>query len=205
MSPRLTRLEQTERNRTLVLDAARQVFLDRGYQGATLDQIADEAGFSKGVVYSQFGTKADLFLALLDLRIDERASANARVAADLVGAPGLAELLEYTTSVERSETAWTRLVIEFRIHAARDPELNRRYAAAHDRTITGVAELIGDILGRAGQEPPFPTRRLAELVIAIRSGSVLEQAANADALEGLPVGELAIRMLAEPVTARSEV
>ena len=50
MSPRLTRVEQSVRNRELVLAAARRVFLERGYHGASLEQIADEAGFSKGVV-----------------------------------------------------------------------------------------------------------------------------------------------------------
>ena len=50
MVSRLTRAEQTERNRASVLAAARRVFLARGYHAASLDQIADEAGFSKGVV-----------------------------------------------------------------------------------------------------------------------------------------------------------
>ena len=70
MTTRLRRPEQTERNREVVLSAARRVFLDRGYVGATLEAIAESAGFSKGVVYSQFGSKADLFLALLEERID---------------------------------------------------------------------------------------------------------------------------------------
>ena len=48
----MSRVEQVERNRDLVLAAARRVFLHRGYSGATLDAIAQEAGFSKGVVYS---------------------------------------------------------------------------------------------------------------------------------------------------------
>jgi AcrR family transcriptional regulator len=187
----------------LVLDAARHVFLERGYQGATLEHIADQAGFSKGVVYSQFGTKADLFLALLEVRIDERARDNARVAAELAGVQGLEALFEYTTIVERSESEWTRLVIEFRIHAARDPELNRRYAAAHERTIMGVAALIEDIMARGGKEPPWPPRHLAELVVALRAGSVLEQAADPDALQGLPIGTLLSRMLAEPAATRS--
>ena len=80
MSNRLSRLERTEQNRSLVLAAARRVFLTQGYHGATLEQIADEAGFSKGVVYSQFDSKADLFLTLLRARIAERAADNARVA-----------------------------------------------------------------------------------------------------------------------------
>ncbi|HMI27319.1 MAG TPA: helix-turn-helix domain-containing protein, partial [Streptosporangiaceae bacterium] len=58
MSPRLSRAEQNDRNRALLLAAARRVFLERGYYAATLDQIADEAGFSKGAVYSRFASKA---------------------------------------------------------------------------------------------------------------------------------------------------
>jgi AcrR family transcriptional regulator len=75
----LSREEQVERNRRLVLDAARRVFLARGYASATVDGIAEEAGFSKGVVYSQFDGKADMFLALLEARITERAVQNERV------------------------------------------------------------------------------------------------------------------------------
>ena len=77
MAKRLNRVEQGERNRALVLAAARRVFLERGYSGATLEAIAEDAGFSKGVVYSQFAGKPDLFLALLDARIAERAEHNA--------------------------------------------------------------------------------------------------------------------------------
>ena len=73
MPTRLSRAEQVERNRERVLDAAREVFLERGYAGATLEAIAEAAGFSKGVVYSQFAGKPDLFLALLERRIDQRA------------------------------------------------------------------------------------------------------------------------------------
>jgi AcrR family transcriptional regulator len=206
MSPRLTRVEQTERNRFLVLDAARRVFLERGYHGATLDQIADDAGFSKGVVYSQFGTKADLFLALLDLRIEERARKNSAFARDLAGAAGVAAMIEHTASIERADWDWTRLVIEFRIHAARDPGLNRRYAAAHERTLAGVSELLAEILARGGDEPPFPVLQLAELIMALRSGFVLEQAARPDALHDVPIRALVGGLLAAPIslTARSE-
>ena len=80
MSTRLSRAEQNDRNRALLFAAARRVFLARGYHAATLEQIADEAGFSKGVVYSRFASKADLFLALLEDRIAERAAQNAALA-----------------------------------------------------------------------------------------------------------------------------
>jgi AcrR family transcriptional regulator len=204
MSPRLTRAEQTERNRELVLAAARRVFLARGYHGATLENIADDAGFSKGVVYSQFRNKADLFLALLDARIEERARENAEVADGLAGIDGLLAMVEHTTRRERSDSAWTRLVIEFRVHASRDPELSRRYAAAHERTLEGVAAGLAGLFDRAGDPPPIPLRRLAELLAALRTGSELEIAANPTALGDRTVPELLQRLLGSPVAASKE-
>lgn len=182
MRNRLSRVERTEQNRSLVLAAARRVFLARGYHGATLEQIADEAGFSKGVVYSQFDSKADLFLTLLRARISERAAENARVAGDLPSG-GVAALLEHLAGVDRSEPEWMLLLIEFRVHAARDPEINRRYAEAHERTISGLASVLAG-LQEQGEELPLPPRQLAEFMLTVGFGAALEQAANPDALGG---------------------
>lgn len=197
MSPRLSRAEQAGRNRALVLAAARRVFLARGYHGATLEQIADEAGFSKGVVYSQFQGKADLFLALLEDRIEERAQQNARLAAD-AAAGGLPGLLDHLVRTDSATRGWLLLVIEFRVHAARDPELTRRYAAAHARTVAALAHTLSMIADRSGGEFPLPPERLAELLLALSTGGALEQAANAGSLDGPHVAALLARLL-EPV------
>lgn len=185
---RLTRAEQAERNRGLVLAAARRVFLARGYHGATLEQIADEAGFSKGVVYSQFDSKADLFLALLEARIEERAAENARLAESVPGGD-LGVLLDHFTRGDQATPGWQLLVIEFRVHAARDPVLSRRYAAAHARTIEALAGVFATVCEWSGQAPVVALRRLAELAFALSSGAALEQAANPDALGGARVAE----------------
>ena len=174
MSPRLSRAEQNDRNRALLLAAARRVFLDRGYYAATLDQIADEAGFSKGAVYSRFASKADMFLALLEDRIAERAAQNAGGRNELAGTGNFAALLDLAQQAERDAPGWRLLVTEFRIHAARDPELNRRYAALHARTVDGLAQVLADQQG-AGETLPSPPRQLAELVLAIETGLALEQ------------------------------
>ena len=193
---RLTRAEQAERNRVLVLDAARQVFLARGYHNATLEQIADEAGFSKGVVYSQFASKADLFLALLDTRIAERAEENARLAESLPGDErGLLALVGYHTARDQLTRGWQLLVIEFRVHAARDAELSRRYAAAHARTIEALAGVLAAISARSGQEPAMELRPLAELMLALSVGVTLEQAASPDALGGREAAEQVARVV----------
>jgi len=72
----------------------------------------------------------------------------------------------------------------FRIHAARDPELNRRYAALHARTVDGIAEVLTSISKQGAEGLPFPPPQLAELVLAIEAGVALEQPAGPDALGG---------------------
>ena len=197
---RLTRAEQNERNRDLVLEAARRVFLARGYHAATVEEIADEAGFSRGVVYSRFETKADMFLALLADRIGERAAQNAAAA----GA-GLAEVHELASRTELASPGWRVLVTEFRVHAARDPELSRRYAAAHAATVDGLASAVASAAERNGHALAVPARHLAELLLAVETGLALEQLADPGAVGfgQLPpvLGELAALLARSPAPA----
>jgi len=205
MSPRLSRAEQNDRNRALLLAAARRVFLERGYFAATLDQIADEAGFSKGAVYSRFASKADMFLALLEDRIAERAGQNAQLAEDLAGTGNFAAVIDLAERAERGTPGWRLLVTEFRIHAARDPGLNRRYAALHARTVDGVAQVLAAVSKEGAEGLPFPPRQLAELMLTIETGRALEQIANLDALGGpdLPVlHRLADLLAGQPMPTR---
>jgi AcrR family transcriptional regulator len=186
---RLSRVQRAAANRALVLAAAREVFLARGYHGATLEQIADEAGFSKGVVYSQFESKADLFAALLEARVEERPAENISVARSLAGDGGLQALLEHLIRGDQATPGWLLLVIEFRVHAARDPVLSRRYAAVHARTVEGLAQALATVVARDGEEPAVAPQWLAELALALSTGTTLERAANPDAFGGPRVAE----------------
>jgi AcrR family transcriptional regulator len=182
VTTRLTRIDQVERNRGLVLGAARRVFLREGYGGATVDAIAEEAGFSKGVVYSQFEGKADLFLALLDERISERAEENARLVAEHAGLAALLALLHTNARHSEQGPEWARLLIEFRLVAARDPRLSSRYAALHERTLDQLADILTLVLSRDGLTAVLPPRTVAQLVLALDSGAVLERIAEPAAL-----------------------
>lgn len=171
----MTRAEQVERNRGEVLSAARRVFEQRGYVGASLDAIAVEAGFSKGVVYSQFGSKADLFLAVLADRIEQRAAEN-----DAAG--GVEGILRTAGEDTRANEAWVRVLVEFRAATARDAELAERYAVLHARTVDRLAGALGRALAAEGGEPVAPPRAVAQFVLGVQSGYVLERIADPDAL-----------------------
>jgi AcrR family transcriptional regulator len=194
---RLSRAEQVERNRELVLDAARRVFLERGYAGATVDAIALEAGFSKGVVYSQFAGKPDLFLALLEQRIAERAAENVQAAEGKAGLDGIRELV-LLNARHNEASAWPRLLIEFRLIAARDPELNLRYARLHTRTLENFGETVERVLRRGGLSSVRPPRVLAELIFALDAGYVLERAAGTSGLDAESIVDL-VAHLVQPI------
>jgi AcrR family transcriptional regulator len=195
MRTRLSRDEQVARNRQLVLAAARRVFLAHGYASATLDAIAEEAGFSKGVVYSQFSNKADMFLALLEARIDERAEQNERLAAQLDGRQLAEAVPELALALRRAEPEWTQLVLEFRLHAARVPELSRRYADLHQRTVDRLASVFTRLHERADSTPRYPPSVLAKLALAINVGAFLEQLADPAAADPAPevIAELVLQ------------
>lgn len=71
--PRGTRLPRMARRRQL-LNAAQEVFVENGYHAAAMDEIAERAGVSKPVLYQHFPGKLELYLALLDLHVDDMAN-----------------------------------------------------------------------------------------------------------------------------------
>src|SRR5205814_5239652 len=112
---------------------------------------------------------SDLFLAGgRDMfRIAERAARNAQLAGELAGTGNFAALLDQAQGDERATPGWRLLVTAFRLHAARDSELNRRYAALHARTVEGVARMFTEISKENVESLPFPPRLMAELWLAI--------------------------------------
>jgi AcrR family transcriptional regulator len=68
--PRGTRLPRLARRRQL-LSAAQEVFVENGYHAAAMDEIAERAGVSKPVLYQHFPGKLELYLALLDLHVED--------------------------------------------------------------------------------------------------------------------------------------
>ena len=82
MAERLTRSEQQGRTRAALLDAAGAVFVERGFQGASVEAIAERAGFTRGAFYSNFASKDELFAELLQERVYAGYRAMAAAAAE---------------------------------------------------------------------------------------------------------------------------
>jgi AcrR family transcriptional regulator len=176
---RLTRAESRDRTRTLLVHAARRVFLRHGYHAATLDAVAEEAGFTKGAVYSAFDSKADLFLAVLDERVASRVreieSADAMALTPGQQAEALAR--QVVAGIEH-DPQWSAVVIEFWAHASRDPELRERFAARHSALRRAFADVFEAMAQRTGRPLAFDADRMATVGLALGNGFALEAMAG---------------------------
>jgi AcrR family transcriptional regulator len=179
MATRVTRRDRAAANRAALLAAARRVFLAAGYHGASVDAVAGEAGFTTGAVYSQFGGKAELFLALLEQRIEERIGQIRSVVDGSGVAAELTAVARQWAGVLRTDLDWTLLVIEFRVHAARDPVLAARFAELHARLLRAVVQALTESLGLPAATPEVED--LARLLLATGPGGALARAAEGEA------------------------
>ena len=176
---RLTRAEKSAQTRAQLMASARQLFLRRGFHAASLELVAEEAGFTIGAVYSRFGSKADLFLAILDEHIDRIVADVAKVATLDQPLGAHAELLagRRMDLLER-ERDWFPLVLEFWSHAARDERLRREFGARHERLVAAYTGLIEADYARLGLPLPMAPDVLARAVVAMGNGVALERLAD---------------------------
>jgi AcrR family transcriptional regulator len=133
---RPTRGQKREANRERIMRAARAVFGQRGYHTATIEEIAEEAGLSNGAIYYNFASKEDLFLALLDERLDERLEHVRRtfVADAASGDAGVEEEARDVTRSFKESREWRLLLLEFVVYAARNPGFAKKFKA-HKRKL----------------------------------------------------------------------
>ena len=178
---RLTRAEQRDVTRTRLLDAAEKVFVDRGFHAASVDEVAEEAGYSKGAVYSNFENKDELFLAVLERRVDSRALAvGDAVPTDRPISEQAEQAGTAFFEVFLQQSQWSLLLMEFATYAARHPNLRERMAARNRRMREGMVALIEQHLGALGLHPPMPNEDLATILFALGDGFIMSKLIEPD-------------------------
>ncbi|MBG6225863.1 AcrR family transcriptional regulator [Arthrobacter sp. CAN_A2] len=167
-----------------LLAAALEVFEEIGYVAARLDTIAQRAGYTKGAVYSNFGSKQELFATLLGERL-------ADTAADVLSR------VDHLTSLEETvlhaarhlargvvrEQRWHALVVEFALQAGRDPDVGQVFRE-HRRTRRAL--LASTLAERAAAfgAPSDPAHYtvFATILLATVNGMAVECAADPEAI-----------------------
>jgi len=183
---RLTRKEQQAETRTKLLDAAERVFLRRGLQGSSVEEISAEAGFSRGAFYSNFKSKDELFVELLHARVYERYAQMAQDAQEQSGTPrerlrwGIERMREM---YEEDQGTWLfRLWLECLTQAARDDELRKLAATFWSGNRALMAEETTEVFKEVGRKPPLPPEQIGTAMIALDVGLIVQHMVDPDAV-----------------------
>ncbi len=158
--------------RAQLLEAAAQVYAERGFAGATLDEVAARAGFTKGAVYAHFGSKENLLLALVEEYLTGQAAEQSALfdreraswERPLPGSEHWMERLE-----ERPERF--RLFVELWAQAQRDPRLRAGLSEALDALRGAFAGNAAASAADAGFEPqPGVAEQFANVMLGLGMG-----------------------------------
>ena len=202
--PRLSRKEKQAHTRSCLMESAAKVFARRGLQQASIDEVAGDAGFTKGAFYANFKSKEELFLAMLDERFAQRIDAIDRVwnsGGDLRDKTRQAgqDFADYLDDDE-----WARLFFEFAAYAARNEdfrqELVTRYRALRER----VAELYTRSKEQMGIEPAIPADQVAAMIFAMGNGLALEKLLEPDVVADDAFGTMLMAFFAGLAATREE-
>jgi AcrR family transcriptional regulator len=176
VAQRLLRAERKERTKGDLVEAAHAVFLRRGYHGASLDEIAEEAGYTKGAIYSNFEGKDGLFLAVLDDQFRRRAEQYADIVfehADIEDS--YRAVARFWRDANQREPEWARVAAEFYVHASRTESLRLATHEVRKRVIDAIASIVDALAERHGVEFSLPTRELVRGGGALNRGLAIEQ------------------------------
>lgn len=172
---RLTRSERAALTRSDLLDAAAERFGRDGYHATSLEDIAEDAGYTKGAVYSAYESKAGLFLALLDVVIDQRLVEVRAFLNEHATGPELLAALAAQPAAER-DAQFLLLMIEFLVHAAGQPALLAQFSERYRRLRESFAQL-------APASTPLGSESWAIATLALSNGLALERLMDP---EGVP-------------------
>ena len=172
--------------RERLLRAALELFTRRGYDQTSLDQVAGAAGFTKGAVYSNFTSKDELFLTLMDQQVGRRIDqVREALRADGGRADSARRVGDRLTAALDEDREWQLLFLDYVLRAARDEAVREQFVAHRRRIRSLVADAVREL-------------------VSLPEGSGLDVDAIASTLLALQNG-LGIERLVEPAAVRDDL
>ncbi|NRR20365.1 TetR/AcrR family transcriptional regulator [Brevibacillus sp. MS2.2] len=167
---RLTQAERKQETRQLLIDAAIETFAQLGFHGASVDKIADHAGFTKGAVYAHFQSKEDLFLAILEGQMQLHVSNIHHV---IDRQPSLSHFIEamdaYFMSVQQQNRTWTMLNLEFLLYAMREESVRKRWSNMIIESVQHLSKAIQTLMPKES-DSTLSADEMAWTILALENG-----------------------------------
>lgn len=185
-----------------LLDAGRAVIAERGVQAASVEEICDRAGFTRGAFYSNFASKDELCAALLRQYMERQvaaADAAIRQVTDEIPGRSLDEAIAWGVAafvkVQPNSAEETLVRMELQLHAIRTPEMRTLYAEAYERIEPLVAHLIEDAVARFGHRLAVPGPQAIALLHAVYNEAQIGQLTRGEQPHGGAMGAPLVSLL----------
>ena len=193
---RLSRAESQALTRQRLVEVARDLFLREGYAKTSLERVAEEAGYSKGAVYSNFGGKDDLCLAVLDSIQGEVADAVLHALGDAASFEEALAAFDLWADKRLGDPDWSALEAEFAARSRRDPVLRQALRERNARLHAMVATALADSADRHGLAFRIPVEQAAHALLSMAIGLGLQRAIT-PSLEVGTITDVARALVAE--------
>jgi AcrR family transcriptional regulator len=206
---RKTQAERRQETREEILSAASLVFAREGFHGASLEAVAEEAGFSRGAVYYNFADKEELFLELLDRRCAERARDLREIFStgngDVETTGEQAQLAAHQAlDAMTGDPEWRALYLEFLAHAARNREFRRAFARRTNEMRAALDEIVVERTEGIGDALPMTPQQLAATIDALGIGLWAHHMLHGSRAVPPDLFSNAVSLIVDGIVARSQ-
>lgn len=194
---RLTREQRRDQTRRELLSAAEDVFAKHGFHGASVDEVAEAAGYTKGAVYSNFDSKEGLFLAVLEARMQSNIDTATQLTehAEHAGSMPSADVAAQLLTLDRVDEKWCLLVFEFWMHALRSPAVRDRLATLYRQYRAKLAVLLAPYA-----DSDVQPEELASALLALYQSLALQRHCDPEAVPADLVTRLFVMAVRRPKT-----
>lgn len=168
---RLTREESQQQTRRQLLNVAAKMFAEQGFYESSVDQIAEAAGFSKGAVYSNFGSKDDLFIEVFREHQSKEVQNLEAIAQSCETMTEFVKLIEANHKQGRQEDHhWSVLKLEFLLHAMRHEKAQESLAEILAENRQQMEKLLSYFYQKSSTIEPLSIDKLAYLLLSVDIG-----------------------------------
>ncbi|PFD99892.1 TetR family transcriptional regulator [Bacillus sp. AFS023182] len=170
---RLTQEERKKETRQLLLESAVEVFAQLGFHGASVDKIAEYAGFSKGAVYSHFNSKEELFLAILEKQMHLHVHNIHQIIDKQHSLSHFIETIdEYSLSIRQKNRTWSMLNMEFLLYAMREESVRHKWSNMITDSVEQISKAIEKLMSKEN-ESTLSADEMAWTILSLENGMAI--------------------------------
>ncbi|UYZ15198.1 TetR/AcrR family transcriptional regulator [Brevibacillus sp. WF146] len=168
---RLTQEERKKETRQLLLESAVETFAQLGFHGASVDKIAENAGFSKGAFYAHFHSKEELFLAILEQQMQLHVNNVRQVIDQQQSLSHFIETMnEYFVSVRQKNRTWSMLTMEFLLYAMREESVRHKWSNMITQSVEQISKAIEKLMSKENHESTLSATEMAWTILSLENG-----------------------------------